>query len=31
MDIFNANKDQLTDPNKIMPGQTLKIPRAAKP
>jgi len=31
MEIFNANKDQLTDPNKIMPGQTLKIPRAAKP
>jgi len=25
MDIFNANKDQLTDPNKIKPGQVLKI------
>jgi nucleoid-associated protein YgaU len=26
MRIFNANKDQLTDPDKIKPGQTLKIP-----
>ena len=26
MKIFNANKDQLTDPDKIKPGQTLKIP-----
>ena len=26
MDIFNANKDQLSDPNKIKPGQELKIP-----
>jgi LysM repeat protein len=26
MDIFNANKDQLTDPNQIKPGQVLKIP-----
>jgi nucleoid-associated protein YgaU len=26
MKIFNANKDQLTDPDKIQPGQTLKIP-----
>jgi nucleoid-associated protein YgaU len=26
MDIFNANKDQLSDPNKIRPGQVLKIP-----
>lgn len=26
MSIFNANKDQLTDPDKIKPGQTLKIP-----
>ena len=26
MDIFNANKDQLTDPDKIKPGQVLKIP-----
>jgi len=30
MDIFNANKDQLTDPNKIQPGQVLKIPQAVK-
>ena len=27
MDIFNANKDQLTDPDKIKPGQVLKIPQ----
>lgn len=26
MKIFEANKDLLTDPNKIMPGQVLKIP-----
>jgi nucleoid-associated protein YgaU len=26
MRIFEANKDQLTDPDKIMPGQVLKIP-----
>ncbi len=26
MDIFNANKDQLSDPNKIKPGQELNIP-----
>ena len=26
MAIFNANKDQLQDPDKIRPGQTLKIP-----
>jgi hypothetical protein len=25
-EIFNANRDQLTDPNKIRPGQVLKIP-----
>jgi nucleoid-associated protein YgaU len=24
--IFDANRDQLSDPNKIMPGQQLKIP-----
>jgi nucleoid-associated protein YgaU len=30
MDIFNANKDQLTDPNKIKPGQVLKIPQPVK-
>ena len=28
MDIFNANRDQLTDPDKIKPGQVLKIPQA---
>jgi nucleoid-associated protein YgaU len=27
MDIFNANRDQLTDPNLIKPGQVLKIPQ----
>ncbi len=27
MDIFNANKDQLQDPDKIRPGQVLKIPQ----
>ena len=26
MKIFEANKDQLTDPNKIQPGQVLRIP-----
>ena len=26
MQIFNANKDQLKDPDKIFPGQVLKIP-----
>jgi len=26
MKIFEANKDQLTDPNKIKPGQVLKLP-----
>ena len=29
MKIFEANKDQLTDPDKIKPGQVLKIPSAA--
>ena len=29
MKIFDANKDQLTDPDKIKPGQVLKIPSAA--
>jgi nucleoid-associated protein YgaU len=28
MDIFNANKEQLTDPDKIKPGQVLTIPDA---
>ncbi len=27
-DIFNANRDQLSDPDKIKPGQVLKIPQA---
>lgn len=26
MEIFNANRDQLQDPDKIQPGQVLKIP-----
>ena len=26
MEIFNENRDQLKDPNKISPGQVLKIP-----
>ena len=29
MKIFEANKDQLKDPDKIKPGQVLKIPSAA--
>lgn len=29
MRIFDANKDQLSDPDKIKPGQVLKIPSAA--
>ena len=28
-DIFNANRDQLSDPDKIKPGQVLKIPTMA--
>jgi nucleoid-associated protein YgaU len=28
MKIFNANTDQLSDPDKIKPGQVLKIPSA---
>ena len=27
MEIFNANRDQLTDPDTIKPGQVLKIPQ----
>ena len=27
MEIFNANRDQLTDPDKIKPGQVLKFPQ----
>ena len=30
MDIFNANRDQLTDPDEIKPGQVLKIPEHAR-
>lgn len=26
MEIFNANRDQLSDPDRIQPGQVLKIP-----
>ncbi len=29
MEIFNANKDQLSDPDKIKPGQVLTIPQHA--
>ena len=29
MEIFNANRDQLTDPNLIKQGQVLKIPQHA--
>jgi LysM repeat protein len=30
MDIFNMNRDQLSDPDKIKPGQVLKIPEHAQ-
>lgn len=30
MDLFNANKDQLRDPNTISPGQVLRIPQPVK-
>jgi nucleoid-associated protein YgaU len=30
MEIFNANQDQLTNPDLIKPGQVLKIPQTAK-
>ena len=30
MEIFNANRDQLNDPDKIKPGQVLKIPEHAR-
>ena len=30
MDIYNANRDQLSDPNMIKPGQVLKIPQHSK-
>jgi nucleoid-associated protein YgaU len=29
-EIFNANRDQLSDPDKIKPGQVLKIPVMAR-
>ena len=29
MEIFNINRDQLSDPDKIKPGQVLKIPQHA--
>ena len=29
MEIFNLNRDQLSDPDKIMPGQVLKLPQGA--
>ena len=29
-EIFNANRDQLSDPDKIKPGQVLKIPQPTK-
>src|SRR5262245_31725605 len=31
LEIFNANRDQLSDPDKIKPGQVLKIPQHANP
>jgi nucleoid-associated protein YgaU len=30
MEIFNANRDQLSDPDKIKPGQVLTIPQRVK-
>ena len=30
IDIFKANQDQLRDPDKIQPGQVLKIPQTTK-
>ena len=30
MEIFNLNRDQLTDPDKIQPGQVLKLPQAVR-
>ena len=30
MEIFNANRDQLADPNKIRPGQVLRIPELSR-
>jgi len=28
MEIFDLNRDQLADPDRIQPGQVLKIPQA---
>jgi|SRR5581483_8931702 len=30
MEIFNLNRDQLSDPDKIQPGQVLKVPQAVQ-
>ena len=30
MEIFNLNRDQLSDPDRIKPGQVLKIPQHAR-
>ena len=30
MEIFNLNRDQLSDPDKIKPGQVLKLPQTAR-
>jgi LysM repeat protein len=30
MEIFNANRDQLSDPNQIRPGQVLKMPAVTR-
>ncbi len=30
MEIFNLNRDQLSDPDRIKPGQVLKIPQGLK-
>jgi nucleoid-associated protein YgaU len=30
MEIFNANKDELSDPDQIKPGQVLTIPQTAR-
>jgi nucleoid-associated protein YgaU len=30
MEIFNHNRDQLSDPDKIKPGQVLKLPQHAR-
>jgi nucleoid-associated protein YgaU len=30
MEIFNANRDQLSNPDMIKPGQVLKIPQHSK-